>query len=599
MVTITGTEQKDRLLDGRYELLRQLGAGGMGRVYLAEDVVLHRRVAVKLLQPHCAADPAFEERLRREARAAAALTHPHVVPVHDLGENQGAPYIVMRYVPGETLKERVMRRGALPVEEAFRIADQTLQAVDHAHSNGVIHRDLTARNILLDERDDVQVTDFGIARLGSSPLTSAPAMLGTAHYAAPEQVRGIGGDARSDVYTVGIVLYEMLTGELPFSGDDAMAVALQHVNEPPPAPSSRHPALGPELDALVLRALEKEPGRRYQSAAEFRRAIRAVAEGHAPAERPPVAADAAAADGHAAALARAAVSGVAVASDEPAAVAGDGSAAAAAGALDLGPGSTIVAAADPQTKLLVRETGARVDYRGDRRPSRQRWRRVTIGLATLIVIAGGCAAAAHWFFGRTVEVPRAVAMTRPQAEALLRESGLDAVVRYEYVDGVDSGRVSRQAPRAGSDLRRGEPVRLWVSSGPLHVQIPDLRDMTAKEAARAVRSRGLLAAGSKGRTDDVEPGHVYRQDPAPGTSLARGDKVTYWVSVGPTRVTVPDVMGSYFENAVVELQDHGFTVDVQSSVGWGSTPLTVISQEPAAGSEAERGSQVVIEVAIL
>ena len=305
MVTITGTEQKDRLLDGRYELLRQLGAGGMGRVYLAEDVVLHRRVAVKLLQPHCAADPAFEERLRREARAAAALTHPHVVPVHDLGENQGAPYIVMRYVPGETLKERVMRRGALPVEEAFRIADQTLRAVDHAHSNGVIHRDLTARNILLDERDDVQVTDFGIARLGSSPLTSAPAMLGTAHYAAPEQVRGIGGDARSDVYTVGIVLYEMLTGEQPFSGDDAMAVALQHVNEPPPAPSSRHPALGPELDALVLRALEKEPGRRYQSAAEFRRAIRAVAEGHAPAERPPVAADAAAADGHAAAPARA------------------------------------------------------------------------------------------------------------------------------------------------------------------------------------------------------------------------------------------------------------------------------------------------------
>lgn len=649
MAAPTGTQQNDRLLDGRYQLVRELGAGGMGRVYLAEDEVLHRRVAVKLLQPHYAADPRFVERLRREARAAAALTHPHVVAVHDLGESDGAPYIVMQYVEGETLKERIARLGALPLNDACRIADQVLQAVEHAHRHGVIHRDLTARNILLDERDSALVTDFGIARLGSSPFTSAPVMLGTAHYAAPEQVRGQGADARSDVYTVGVVLYEMLTGELPFTGEDVMAVALRHVNDPPPPPTRKRPDLTPAMEAVVLRALEKDPDRRFQSATELRDAIRAAVDGDAAvaivntAGKPEAgggaiatAAAGAVISGSAAADASeppvAGRDGAVIAADavpafgepdaEPACASSDATAVdaptppAPAGAVapptpgvqtpgsgqppSPNPALTMVAPVDPQTRMLVQEPATRAVY-GETGPAAARHsrRRRLVIIAAAFVLLCAAAGAAYWFLGRTVTVPDAVAKARPQAVSLLLRSGLDAVVRYEYVDGVRAGTVARQSPKAGARIRRGEPVQVWVSSGPLHVRLPDLHGLTAAQAAGAVRSRGLKAAGSRGRTADVTVGHVYRQDPSAGTSLERGATARYWVSSGLPRALVPDVKGWYYEDAAATLEDQGFEVDVHSSVGWGDTPLTVVGQDPEAGTRLEKGSVVVIDVAIL
>src|SRR3954465_4344487 len=251
------------VFDGRYRIERKLGAGGMGAVYLAEDQGLGRRVAIKILNDRHAADDSFIERFRREAKNAAGLSHPNIVSIYDRGEAEGTYYIAMEYLDGRSLKELIVGRGPAPIKTAIDYARQTLAAVGFAHRQGIVHRDIKPHNVIVNPEGRLKVTDFGIARSGASQMTEAGSIIGTAQYLSPEQARGAHVDQRSDIYSVGVVLYEMLTGEVPFGGDTPVEIAMKHLSNVPSAPSDLNPTVPHDLDAIVLRALAKDPGGRY------------------------------------------------------------------------------------------------------------------------------------------------------------------------------------------------------------------------------------------------------------------------------------------------------------------------------------------------
>ena len=276
---MTDAYEEGQLIDGRYRVLRKIGAGGMADVYLARDETLGRQVAVKVLLPRFADDRQFVERFRREAQAAAGLNHPNIVNIYDRGQVGSTYYIVMEYLRGETLKDFVRRHGRLAARDAIGIALELLAALQYAHEHNVVHRDIKSQNIMLDEHGRARVTDFGIARAGDSSMTEVGSVLGTAQYLSPEQAKGQPADERSDLYSVGVVLYEMLTGRVPFKGDTAVSVALKHVNELPPEPIALAADLPPSLNRVVLKALAKNPDRRYNSAAQFASDLRAVLGG--------------------------------------------------------------------------------------------------------------------------------------------------------------------------------------------------------------------------------------------------------------------------------------------------------------------------------
>src|SRR3954471_20482050 len=269
----------DTIVDGRYRALKRLGVGGMAEVWCAEDEVLGRRVALKLLGGRFTEDPEFRERFRREAQAAASLTHPNIVGIFDRAEWEGTPYIAMELVDGRTLKELVTERGPLPPNVAVNFAEQVLTALAYAHRRGLVHRDLKPQNVIVDAEGTAKVADFGIARAANSDMTQTGAMVGTVQYFSPEQAQGLPVDSRSDLYSVGVVLYELLTGQLPFEGEAPISIALKHVNERPAPVGQMRPGIPPALDAVVLRALEKDPALRFQTAEEFIAALEAARRG--------------------------------------------------------------------------------------------------------------------------------------------------------------------------------------------------------------------------------------------------------------------------------------------------------------------------------
>src|SRR5919205_629048 len=269
----------DTLFDGRYRIVRKLGAGGMANVYLAEDQELGRRVAIKILDDRHAADEQFVERFRREAKNAAGLSHPNIVSIYDRGEAEGTYYIAMEYLDGRSLKELILSRGPAPVHVAIDYARQILGALRFSHRHGIVHRDIKPHNVLVDGEGRLKVTDFGIARAGTSQMTEAGSIIGTAQYLSPEQARGSPVDQTSDLYSVGVVLYEMLTGQVPFTGDTPLEIAMKHLSSTPEPPSAKRSEIPRELDLVVLRALAKDPADRYQSADEMDADLARVARG--------------------------------------------------------------------------------------------------------------------------------------------------------------------------------------------------------------------------------------------------------------------------------------------------------------------------------
>lgn len=546
----------DSPLDGRYVLRQRLGGGGMADVYLAEDLTLRRPVAVKILKAELAADPDLVERFRIEAQAAAQLNHPSIVAVFDRGATGSSTYIVMEYVCGETLKQRVRRTGRLAPEQAIRTTLAVLAALEAAHTRRIVHRDVTSANVLIDDIDRVKVADFGIARLGGSTLTRTGTMLGTSAYLSPEQAQGRQADERSDLYSLGVVLFEMLTGRLPFTGDSDVAMAVQHASSAPPDPRSFVPGLPEALVAVVAKALNKEPGARYQTAAEFTAALR---------------------------LARA---------PEPALV---------AMAPPVPPLLAVTAVAAEAATLA--DAGPTRQMRADERPApprrrRRRRRRWIVLLLAAIGVAVAVWAVATFVLGAGVKVPALAGRTQQDAVAAITQVGLKPVVREVWADGVDAGDVVRQRPVAGAAVDDGVKVDVWVSRGPLHIPAPDLVGESAKAVAAILEEQVLTGRLRKAASESAPEGEVFRQRPAAGVEVARGDTVTYWVSTGPPLIAVPDVVGLFSTDAISTLDAKGFVVNVDLVIGWGTPPGDVVAQDPAAGTRLRPGDEVVIDVAI-
>ena len=547
-------------LDGRYRILSRLGGGGMADVYLARDESLGRLVAIKVLKARLAADAEFVERFRIEAQAAASLNHPAIVAVYDRGKAGSSPYIAMEYVDGESLKQRLRRKGRPAPDEAAALALAVLDALREAHERHIVHRDVTSSNVLVDGAGRVKVADFGIARMGVSALTRTGAMLGTSSYLSPEQAQGRSADERSDLYSLGVVLYEMLTGRLPFSGESDLAVAMQHVSAAPPNPRSLAPDVTEAYAAVVMKALSKQPADRHQSAEEFAAALRAARAG-----------------------------GQAVPAGAPRPSSDAPPAAATMVAAD-----ALTRAGDAATRYMSEPRSASPVHRRRRRP----WRWVALA-AVIVAAAAGAGAVYALVLAPGAKVPGLIGRPRDEAVATLRKDGLRPVVHEVWADSYEPGIVARQRPRAGAKVEDGVKVDLWVSRGPLHIPSPDLAGLRPVAAIALLERETLTGRKRKAATRNVPKGEIYRQEPAAGVTVARGDTVTFWVSSGPPMVDVPGVVGLSSGDAVAALEAEGFVVSIDYVAGWGTFPGDVVEQDPVAGTRLRKGDEIVIKVALL
>jgi serine/threonine-protein kinase len=565
----------DTVIDSRYQVLDHLGTGGMAEVYCAQDLQLGRKVALKILHDRFAADEEFVERFRREASAAAGLQHQHVVSVYDRGEWEDTSYIAMEYVAGRTLKELVHETDPptpLEPQRAVALAVQILRAARFAHRRGVIHRDFKPQNVIVDDEDRAKVTDFGIARAGASDMTQTGSIMGTAQYLSPEQAQGHAVTARSDLYSIGIVLYEMLTGNVPFEAEAAVTIALKQVSEAPVPPSRINPAVTPELEAVVLRALEKEPARRFADADEFIAALDAAGS-RIPSPAAIAAAEAAAAA--AAPLPAAAMAGGAPPPLPP---------------LPPAPATGIYPPAGPYREVQ-REVAAAPPPR--RRRSRWPW-----VLAAFVVLIVGLAIALQKLVApaRQLQVPLVVGSSISTATQRLQNEGFDvAPVR----DNSDKPRntVIGQNPPGGSSAAKGSTITLTISDGRALAAVPDVVDAGRRAARKALVDAKFLVDEVPTPSATVKLNHVISQTPPARSQYAEGTTVRIEVSTGPEQLTVPSVTGKTEDDARTVLDQAGFKVAVQQQEDSKKDPGTVLAQNPASG-QAARGSTITITVAI-
>ncbi|WP_432547799.1 Stk1 family PASTA domain-containing Ser/Thr kinase [Kineococcus sp. SYSU DK004] len=575
-----------RVLDGRYRVLGRIGRGGMGVVYRALDTRLDREVALKVLRADLAHDLDARQRFVREAKSAARLAHPGIVSVLDQGSDEETAYLVMELVPGRTLRDVVREHGLLTPGEALAVASDVLDALSEAHRKGVLHRDVKPANVLVGDDGRVKVADFGLARSAAATAQSTAGngaeLLGTAEYLAPERVaRGV-ADARSDVYGVGVLLFEMLTGQPPFTGDTPVRLAYRHVYDDPPAPSSLVAGLPAALDRAVLKALAKDPDERYADAAAFRAELRAARAALTPAElsaRP-----ARPAPGGAGDTVRIDLTGLERDGEAgPPAGAGALSAlvapASAGGTADEAPDAAVGSATGPRARTADVGWGPQ----GGRRR-----RSVVLMVATLVVLA--LAAGLSWFFlagpGAWTTTPDVTGRDPDRAAEALAAAGL-AVEREEaYSDTVPAGVVAATDPAAGDRVRRDGTVTLVVSLGVEQHPVPDVVGDPEADAARALTDGGL-AVGEVRRehSEDVPEGDVVATDPAAGTVLDHDTPVALVVSLGRQPIDVPDVTGDTVAEARAALEDAGLVVGGTREETSESVPAgAVVSQDPDDGT---------------
>jgi eukaryotic-like serine/threonine-protein kinase len=536
------------VLNGRYELHARIARGGMAEVFLARDQVLDRSVAVKVLFPEFATDPAFVERFRREAQSAANLTHPAIVGVYDWGSYRGTYFIVMEYVRGRSLAEILRAEGTLHPDRAADIATDIAGALYFAHRNGVVHRDIKPGNVLITPQGHVKVTDFGIARAvggNTDNLTQAGSVMGTATYFSPEQAQGLAVDPRSDLYSLGVVLYEMLCGHPPFAGESPVAIAYQHVQGTPTPPRQLDPAIPQALEAITLKLLAKNPANRYATAEDLRADLRRYREGQA-------------------VLAEGVLAGPAVVG--AAAVAAHG-AGAPAGELTNVLAPTVAGpvgaggpnGADP-TALGPSYTGA---------PNYEPPRRNGVFIAVLVVLLA-LLGVLLFFFARTVlgdqgdasgqvTVPNVVGKQREEAEAQLQDEGLKASPQFQASAAVEANRVISQQPAADTKVDKDSTVVIVVSQPVATVDVPGVVGQTEEQARTTLGQAGFtnISRSTQEVADSTKKGLVISQNPAAGTKATKDQAIQLVIATGPDQVTLPDVVGLPYDQAVSELVASG------------------------------------------
>jgi beta-lactam-binding protein with PASTA domain len=587
--------ERDTVIDGRYRVLSRLGSGGMADVYCAEDEQLGRQVAVKLLYRRFAEDEEFVERFRREASSAAGLQHPNIVGVFDRGEWDGTYYIAMEYLKGHTLKQLVREHGAMPPDLAVDITIQVLRAAKFAHKRGVVHRDIKPHNVILDEEGRAKVTDFGIARAGASDMTETGSIMGTAQYLSPEQAQGQPVSPRSDLYSIGVMLYELLTGKVPFDAESPVTIALKHVSEDPVPPSQLSPAVSPALDAVVLRALEKEPANRFADADEFAAALLDARERPTVVEKRveayPMPADPFVEQERersrwwlwvllALLLIGLAVGAYLLLAPEKKSVP------------DVVGNTSAVASQRLQNAgfEVNIETVQSDDVPDDRVATQdpQPGEEAEEGSTVTIIVSSGPGQAT---------VPGVVGRKQDVAENMMEEAGFKTDIRREASDSVDEGRVISTQPGENTQLQKGKTVVLVVSEGPEQVSVPDLVGDQEDDARSALADAGLKADVSEEESEDQDPGTVLRQDPGSGKQVDKGSTVKLVVAKAPPAVDVPDVVDQSEDDARQALRDAGFEVRVRrETVDTLDQDGTVIDQDPAGGEQLKKGSRVTLVV---
>ncbi|MGI8864384.1 MAG: Stk1 family PASTA domain-containing Ser/Thr kinase [Solirubrobacteraceae bacterium] len=549
------------LIDGRYKVLSRLGAGGMADVFLAEDQQLGRKVALKLLHRRFAEDPDFVERFRREAQAAAGLQHPNVVSVYDRGSYDDTYYIAMEYLPGRTLKQLIREEAPLDPVRAIDLTVQILKAARFAHRRGVIHRDLKPHNVIVDDADQAKVTDFGIARAGASDMTETGSIMGTAQYLSPEQAQGHAVSPASDLYAVGVVLYELLTGRVPFDAETAVTIAIKHVSEAPGPPRTINPAVPPELEQVVLWALNKNPADRPQDADALIDALEAVKEGILAGARGERTASFAAL---AAAMPVVGVADTALLDQRP-----------------------------PRAPPFV--AGAVLPPEEPLPPGAGRYWWAWL-LALLILAAGGVAA---YLLTRPDMklVPTVVNEQVSVAQTQIQNAGFSPNLIYRP-DRHRAGTVISQSPLGQTKADAGSTVSLTVSQGLGNTSVPTVSGLTQAQAVRELKRQQLRPARIQHENSpDVPAGDATRTDPSAGVSVSVGSVVTLFVSSGKAKVSVPDVTNQPQASAEGTLRAAGFTVSATTQTSTTVNAGNVISQNPAGSSTAAPGSTVGIVVA--
>ncbi len=629
-----------KIFNERYKLTERLGLGGMAEVYRATDMVLGRTVAVKVMLPQYATDEDFADRFRQEAAAAANLSSPYIVNIYDWGQDGNTAYIVMEYLRGADLKSGIKQRGALASRKVAEIAEQVCAALTVAHKQDIFHRDIKPQNIMIQPDGNIKVMDFGIAQAKNSVKTATGSVLGTAHYISPEQAQGHELEATSDLYSLGVVMYECATGQVPFDGPDAVSVAVKQVKEEPVEPSQLNPDMDTELESIILRAMQKNPAKRYQSAAQMREALQAYLAG-TPIDGfgNPIAADAAATMilGEGAAIAAAhgttrtgshgahvgshasgynnyddddyygAAAGAGIASTQVLPVGVYGS--------DAAPITSSQAAA--RARLAARNAAASTGSLYATADATGTIRRVSAHDATydgpkrgklgfiiaLVALLIAAVVAGILIFGKGVvdtpdTIPNVVGKSQSEAIKSLRSSGYEVgETTKEYSDDVEAGFVISQSPTAGTSAEAGDSVDLVVSLGAELISVPSITGKTVTELQELLAEAGLTPrAGEATYSSTVDTNLVISQDPIAGAKVEKGSTVTYVLSLGIDYVTVPDVSKMTAAEASRALSRAGFTVFEQHEYSSTVEKDQVIEQSPKGNTKLERGGAVTIIV---